>query len=312
MQKAYIAVIGLGAIGTPLSHLLWRKYKDDFVLLASNEIAKDLKKEPIYINGELFSPKIISKKSELEKPIKQVYICVKNYHLESAYNSLKELIDSETILLPLQNGVYSYHYMSEMFPQNTVLEGFAQGPNTRRVENGFEYQKSGAYHFGTSKTDCVEKAHEIFETLSGVGIPCYWEKDIKHAIWKKLMLNVAGNAMTALTEIDYAMFKHSKEAQKICRIIMREFKFVAAIEDILITEADIEDVMNYFLSYDKSKRTSMLEDALNKRMTENEYIAGYIKRLAEKNAVSVPFTDMLYSLMKIKEEVYLGILKAEN
>jgi 2-dehydropantoate 2-reductase len=52
----------------------------------------------------------------------------------------------------------------------------------------------------------------------------------------------------------------------------------------------------------------MLEDVMNRRPTENEYIAGYIKRLAEKNGVQAPFIDMLYSIMRIKEDVYMGKL----
>ena len=53
----------------------------------------------------------------------------------------------------------------------------------------------------------------------------------------------------------------------------------------------------------------MLEDAMNRRQTENEYIAGYIKRLAARNGVNAPFIDMLYSIMRVKEDVYLGRLK---
>lgn len=123
------------------------------------------------------------------------------------------------------------------------------------------------------------------------------------------MINVAGNALTALTDLDYVMIRSSAEAQKICRTIMQEYKFVAATEDVLITEADISEAMNYFMTYSESKLTSMLEDVMNKRQTENEFIAGYIKRLAQKNGVNAPFIDMLYSIMRIKEDVYLGKLR---
>ena len=40
MQNTCIALIGLGAIGTPLAHLLWKKYCDDFILLADDEITE--------------------------------------------------------------------------------------------------------------------------------------------------------------------------------------------------------------------------------------------------------------------------------
>ena len=308
MQNSCIALIGLGAIGTPLAHLLWKKYCDDFILLADDVHADRLRSKKMSINGEEFSPQIVSHKDDLKKPVKIVFICVKNYSLESSTQCLKGLITDETIIVPLQNGVYSYQFMRSHFPDNIILEGFAQGPNTTITEDGFEYQNPGEYHIGSYFNHHIESLKDVYTILTDVGIKCYWDEDIVHSIWKKLMLNVAGNAMTALTGINYSMLRNSPEAQKICRIIMREFKFVAALEDILITEDDIEDVMNYFLSYKESKHTSMLEDALNKRMTENEYIAGYIRGLAEKHNVDAPFIDMIYSLMKIKEDVYRGMI----
>ncbi len=305
MQTGYKAVIGLGAIGAPLSHLLWKKYGEDFVLLSSEEIAVDLKKNDILINNEPFSPKIITKKEELKKNIDIVYICVKNYSLPSAVECLKQLITDDTVILPLQNGLYSYRYIREQFPNNIVLEGFAQGPNTRIVKSGFEYENSGAYHFGTSYKCYEGVARDIYSMLSSAGIPCYWEENIRYAIWKKLMLNVVGNAMTALTGLDYSMMKNSKEAQLICRQAMKEFQKVAISEKIEITDGDIEDTISYYLSYNKTKRTSMLEDVLNRRKTENEYIAGYIRSIAKENGILTPTIETLYLLMKIKEDVYL-------
>ena len=89
---------------------------------------------------------------------------------------------------------------------------------------------------------------------------------------------------------------------------MREFVQVAACKGLKLTDADIEDVMKYYLSFTVSKHTSMLEDVINKRKTENEYIAGYICKLADENNIDVPNIKMLYKLMKIKEEVYLDII----
>ena len=104
------------------------------------------------------------------------------------------------------------------------------------------------------------------------------------------------------------MIKYLDEIQKLCRDVMHEFRIVAEKKTIQISEEDIEDVMEYFLSYNEAKHTSMLEDVQNNRQTENEYIAGYIVRLAENYGVSVPRIEMLYRLMKIKEDVYLNNL----
>ena len=134
-MDGYIALIGLGAIGSPLAHLLYQKYSDDFILLANREIASDLKKQSIYINGRAFSPRIETPDDSLDRPVSILFVCVKNYSLQSALDTVIPLIDKDTLILPLQNGVYSYDYFRKNLPENVILEGFAQGPNTRIFDN---------------------------------------------------------------------------------------------------------------------------------------------------------------------------------
>ncbi|MBR0400178.1 MAG: ketopantoate reductase family protein [Mogibacterium sp.] len=309
MSEGYIGLIGLGAIGAPLAELLYKYYGDRFILVSDEKHAARLKSGRIRINGNRFDPKVITPENHSGEKLDVLFICVKNYSLDSSFRDMDDLISDDTLLMPLQNGLYSYDFLRERFPENIVLEGFAQGPNTRIYDYDIVYQNPGTYYLGKSHADYKTYAVDIYELLEKAGVPCVLSEDIRHAMWCKLMLNVAGNALTALTDLDYVMFRNSPEAQKVCRTIMQEFRFVAATEDVLITAADIADVMEYFMTYRESKRTSMLEDVINKRPTENEYIAGYIKRLAEKNGVAAPFTDMLYSIMRIKEDVYLGRLQ---
>lgn len=306
MQNKYITLVGLGAVGAPLADHLWKEYGEDFALLSSADFLHTL--EELYINGEKFTPNIFSKPEELKKKIGIVFICVKNYHVEGIAEFLKTMIDEDTIIVPLQNGVYSFDYFSKAFPNNFILEGFAQGPNTQVLKNIYVYQKPGVFHVGTSNKDQDELGKEAFNIMKQAGVDCYYDENIKHEVWKKLMLNTAGNAITALTGIDYCMFEKSAEVQDLCRKTMKEYAEVANQNGIAITDEDIEDIMTYYLSFTVSKHTSMLEDVLNKRLTENEFIAGYISRLAKDINVSTPCIDMLYELMKIKEDVYLDVI----
>lgn len=308
MSEGYIGLIGLGAIGAPLAEMLYKEYGDRFVLVSDDKHSGWLKSGRIRINGMPFAPKVLCPADYEGEKLDVLFICVKNYSLENTFDEIRSMIRDDTLLMPLQNGLYSYDFLRSRFPENIVLEGFAQGPNTRIYGNDIVYQNPGTYCLGKNHEAYKEYASDLYDLLKKAGVPCILKDDIRHAIWCKLMLNVAGNALTALTDLDYVMFKHSPDAQKVARTIMQEYKFVAATEDVLITEADIADVMHYFTSYSESKRTSMLEDVINKRPTENEYIAGYIKRLAIKHGVSAPFIDMLYSIMRIKEDVYLGKL----
>lgn len=306
MREKYISLIGLGAVGSPLAHKLWKEYGDDFVLLSSEDFLFTLK--DLHINGEPFNPKVITKRSESDKKIDIVYVCVKNYHVENIAQFLKTVIDEDTIIVPLQNGVYSFDWFSKEFPDNFIVEGFAQGPNTQILKNIYVYQKPGVFHIGTSNSDNKERCEYVFSVMKQAGVECYYDDDIRHQVWKKLMLNTAGNAITALTGIDYCMFEQSEEVQDLCRRTMKEFATVAATQGVELDDADIEEIMEYYLSFTVSKHTSMLEDVLNKRRTENEYIAGYINKIAEEKNISVPNIKMLYELMKVKEQVYLEII----
>ena len=308
-ENDLMAVIGLGATGSPIADILYRKYGDRLVLLSDSRHADRLRSGLIHINGRPFTPKVLTPESFNGEVIRVLFICVKNYSIDSSMEKIRCMISPETILMPLQNGLYSYNYLREHFPDNIVLEGFVQGPNTRTYGNDIVYQNPGVYHLGKNYRGLKEYASAVYELIHDAGVPCELEDDIRHAIWCKLMINVSGNALTALTDLDYKMMKNSPEAQKIFRTIMQEYKFVAATEDVLITEADITEAINYFMDYSESKLTSMLEDVMNKRQTENEYIAGYIKRLAKKHGVNAPFIDMLYSIMRIKKDVYLGKLR---
>jgi 2-dehydropantoate 2-reductase len=299
----YITLIGLGAVGAPLADLLNKEYGQDFALLSSENFLSSL--ENLYMNGNIFAPNIYTKKEQLKKKIGVVFICVKNYQIESVATLLQDLIDEETIIFPLQNGVYSFDYFSKKFPNNVVLEGFAQGPNTNVMNNIYVYQKPGMFHVGSSNIEWKSKAKYVVSLMKDASVNCFYNDDIKYEVWKKLMLNVAGNAITALTGIDYCMFENSPETQKLCRRVMSEFIEVANYKGIHLTENDIEEIINYYLSFKVSKHTSMLEDVTNKRPTENEYIAGFISQLALEYDIKVPSIDMLYYLIKIKEQVYL-------
>ena len=306
MLKGSVALIGLGAIGTPIAHKLYCSYKDSFALVASGKRRERLEASNMTINGEEFSPKIVSLSSEMTQPIRLLIVCVKNYHLENAVVDIQNVIEKDTIILPLQNGISSYEFFKKQFPSNTILQGFVQGPNTKRVGESFEYTNPGVMHIGDQANSILDIAAEVYAFLKVADVDVHLEQDIRTMVWKKWMLNVAGNSVTALTNADYKDFKGSMELQSLCEIAMKEFQKIAKAENILLTDDDVQDVLNYYINYNGSKRTSMLEDVCNKRQTENDYLSGKIKELATKHNIDIPVITTLYQLIRIKEFIYLA------
>lgn len=300
-----VGLIGLGVIGTPIAHKLYKWNADRFTLVADPTRKKTIQSKEIKINGEIFSPNIISAKKEFDLPLDLLIVCVKNFHLDSAIKDIKNVITPQTAILPLENGISAYYTLRQAFPDNAILEGYAQGPNTERTEEGFVYSNSGSIHVGSSKTELCDKAIESCLLLKQADVQVVYETEIRRMVWKKWMLNTAGNSVTAILGADYADFKHSIPLQDICRDLMREFALIANAKHIYLSEDDIESVIKYYVDYKGEKRTSMLEDVTNKRMTENEYIAGEAIRIAKLFKISVPSIETMYKLIKAKESLYL-------
>lgn len=223
-----------------------------------------------------------------------------------AIEDLQPIIAPDTILLPLQNGIYAFQRFCEAFPENIVLKGYIQGPNTILDGENLLFTNAGVTHIGASSYSGDDIVQRVYQILQTSGLDVVVEADIDKMVWKKWMLNVAGNSVTALTRADYSKFRTYEELQTICRKSMREFVEVARAKDIPLGEEDIEDIIEYYVGYKGAKKTSMLEDVLHHRRTENEYLAGTLLQMAKKKQIPVPATENLYLLMKAKEEIYLN------
>lgn len=304
MKIQNIALIGFGTVGSPLAHKLYKHYKKNFYLVASGNIRKELESQKVTINGDEFDPKIISTYDEIENGrLDLLIVCVKNYDLLTAMSDIKNVVSKDTLIFPLQNGIYSYDLFCREFSENVVVQGYIQGPNTERQGNVIKYINSGEIHIGSDRHLCA--VEDVYKALYDADVEISREDDIKRSVWKKLMLNVAGNSVTALTGADYSMFKSYIELQTICRQAMLEFLKVAQAENVNLSVEDIEDILNYYISYNGSKKTSMLVDVINERKTENDYLSGKIVEIAAKHKIEIPVIDTLYNLVKIKEKIYL-------
>lgn len=298
-----IALIGLGAVGAPIAHKLYSKYQDDFYVICDEshrQKINDIKE----INGDVFAPLVATHSDDIKGKLDVLILAVKNYDLISSLERADQFISQNTILIPLENGIWACRYLRNRYRENIVAECYVRGPNTKKIYNGFEYTQSGVIHIGTSKEAETNKLKEVFQILKDGGLSIFWEDNIKKMVWAKWMLNVAGNTVTALTGASYRQFADSRDLQMICRRIMKEFLLVSDTEKVGLTYADIDETIDYFVGFNTDKITSMLQDVMNETRTENEYITGELLRMAEERDIDLPINKTMYSLMKIKEAVY--------
>lgn len=298
-----ISIIGVGCVGSVIAERLL-KQNVDLSIIALGKRREKLKSEGLIVNGVKYDIRIAE---ESDPAPDLLFICVKNYDLEQTLEDISKFIDSHTIILPLLNSVTPTPIIQERYPGNHVLYGYIQKIDAYRDGNEFKYNIAGDIHFG----DAINEGNNptlilIKEMLLKAGFGAFIDRDMIRGVWKKWMLNVGANQVSALTEANYLQFAQIPEIEKVLRLAMQELMIIAGYEGVNISTIDISDIIQYLTTYQFPKKTSMLQDVQARRKTEVDYISGDIIKLSEKWNYPCPVNLTMYYLIKSKESAYLN------
>lgn len=304
MIIANAGLIGMGAVGSVYSRLLHKKYKDNFSAIAFGKRKEKIEHNGITVNKETFYPKVIDC-SIKQTPLDLVIIAVKNYSLDTAIKDLKNVIDEHTILLPLLNGVTSTDRLKAAFPNNIVFYGLSMGIDAVRGQDGITNTVDGTIQFGFADNRSIKpEVTAVQEFLDEAGIETAVFKDMKRMVWRKYVLNVGWNQVSALTHATYGEFLKTPYIKELIERAMLEVVNVAKALDINVTEKDVTDINSLMGSFSPEGKTSMYQDMENKRKSEVDYFSGTLLKLGEKFNVPTPVNEILYKLIKSIEALY--------
>lgn len=299
-----VGIIGAGCVGSVLAERISSlKYSTDVYFIAKGKYIERLR-NGINVNDNLVKVKIAD---DTTSPLDLIFVCVKNFDLLTACEDMLPYLNDNTIIFPLLNSVTPTPSIKEYYPNNRVLYGYISKIDAYNDGNGFRYNVAGEIHFGYSENpDPKPELLEIKDMLAMAGFTVFVDKDMKRGIWKKWMLNVGANQVSALTEADYIKFSKIPEIHHILRLAMQELLIIASYEGVNLGTRDIAETIEYLTTYPYPKKTSMLQDVLAHRKTEVDYISGDVVRLAHKWNCPCPVNLTMYYLIKSKEQAYLA------
>lgn len=304
MSIKKIGLIGAGAVGSVYIKHLFNAFNDDFFVVANSDRASKIRQNGIKINNETIFPNIISDTSDFKLDL--LIITVKNYQLEDSFVDIKSVIDDNTIILPLLNGITATDRIKSAFPNNKVLYGLVY--ITSDKSDGSVYSSDdGFIRFGEvnneTYSDSVLKVKEVFESAK---IHFQIPKDMLSALWKKWVINIGSNQVSAIAGVNYGKLKSVYELQILMCNAMLEVVNVAEALGVDLSKEDIETYIEKTrgFHYNPNIKTSTLQDIQNKRQTEVEYFSGDLIRIAQRASVSVPVNETLYYFIKAIEKMY--------
>lgn len=302
-------IVGAGAMGCLFSAKLHLSGFDVTLFNRENERVKWIEREGIQLitvdneQVQAFVP-VIYDTGKLEK-YDLILILVKSFATEAVLTELKHIVDENTIVLSLQNGVGNLEIMQKVVPRADLgIGGTGSGASVLNI-GMIAHRATGVTNIGFIEDRQPDKYLYISEMFSKSGIETVITEDVQSVIWTKLMINVAFNSLTAITRLRNGDVILPKAGESLVRELLTEALEVAEKEGVEILYANpIEDILQIGHTQIARNQSSMLTDVLKSRKTEIEVINGAIVKYGKKHGISTPYNELMMALIKVIEESY--------
>ena len=298
-QYMKVRIIGAGAVGAVVG---WKLYKHADLAFIVDEERKERYSGGLAVNGEVIDFRFLTP-SEADTADLLIF-AVKNFSLEDAADEASPFVGENTVILSLLNGIEAEEKLSERFGAEKVLYGFITDLSS--VHDGTEttcFSGGGNIVFSEKDNTRSVRVEEIAALFDEAGQRYTIPENIMHEKWWKFMLNTCFNTFSAILIADYAAISSNSDFIRAVRLEAREVQTVAKKEGVIITQDDIEEMIRRVTALQDHGKTSMLQDVLSHRETENRYFAGAVSRLGKKHSVETPISDFLSILLEAKRRV---------
>ncbi|MDD3905416.1 MAG: 2-dehydropantoate 2-reductase [Candidatus Omnitrophica bacterium] len=303
-----IAIVGPGALGCLIAGHVKNKTKEDVWLCDnSKERAMRIKDSGIKIEGLSGSHQVRVNITSDPKEIgicDFVLICVKSYSTEDACKDIKEMVGEKTFVVTLQNGIGNVQILNDYFGPERVIAGITNHGATLISDGRVRHAGKGETIIGKADGKLSGSLRSLQEVLNKAGFETKISKDIDSVIWGKLIINVGINALTAVTRLNNGRVTEYEEARSILRGAVQEAAKVVKRKRIKLAYDDPIQKVESVCKATFANCSSMLQDVLNKKRTEIDFINGAVVRQGKALGIATPVNEVLTNLVKTIEASY--------
>lgn len=304
-SETRITVIGPGAMGCLLAAHLYRAGCPASLLDYREDRARKLAANGIHVESKQDSwharPRVTADPAVLGHQDWIVFL-VKAGQTAEAASRISSMIGPGTMGLTLQNGLGHERILAEVLPVDSIALGVTAQGATLLSDGCVRHAGAGLTVLGLAKAGGPEdRLRVLVDILEASHWPCSLVQDIYPHVWKKLLVNVGINAVTALTGLRNGALLEHREALRLLEKAVEEAWRVSeayrAGTGLSLDEA-LRTVTNVCAATSRNK-SSMLQDRLKKRNTEIDYINGAIVRLGRELDIDTPINEALSLLVRL-------------
>src|SRR5712664_619291 len=225
-----IAVMGAGAVGCYYGFKLARA-GHDVVLIGRPQLVEAVERQGLRLETQTFDEHVrvaASTEGSVVQRAQLVLFCVKSTDTESAAAAIKPHLAPDAVVLSMQNGVENADRLRALLQQEVIAAA---------VYVGTEMAGPGhVRHHGRGELiiEQSKASDDIARVLIAAGVPTDISDNVRGALWAKLILNCAYNALSAITQLPYGRLVKGEGITAVMRDLVDECVAVAKADGVTI------------------------------------------------------------------------------
>lgn len=305
-----IAIMGAGAIGSVIGGMLAKK-GHKVTLVGRRPHIEEIRKNGLHIQG-IWGEHTIRHLNAVTKPPHEcqdiIILTVKSFDTEDAAKDAVPMVGTNTIIVPIQNGLGNIETLSRIFGKDMVIGGMAifgailAGPGNVTVT-----VIASETLVGELEGTLTSRVKIIAGMFNYTGIPTKVSDNIMRDIWHKAFYNIALNPLSAIFQVSYGQIADNRHTRWLAQQMIKEAFDVAKAKGqdmgINTPEEYMEILWKQKLPPTREHRSSMLQDILRGKKTEIDFINGAIVRMGEEFGIETPFNTAVVRMAKAKESL---------
>ncbi|QBM27172.1 ketopantoate reductase family protein [Hydrogenophaga pseudoflava] len=228
-----------------------------------------------------------------------VLFAVKSPDTETAGAQMREHLKPGALVLCLQNGVDNAERL------RAVLTGVQVAAAVVYVAT----EMAGPGHLrhhgrGELVIEPSTASERVVQALAAAGVPTEISDNVRGALWAKLILNCAYNALSAVGRIPYGELVQQPGVQDTMRDVVAECRAVAAADGVTLP-GDVDAAVRRIAETMPSQYSSTAQDLMRGKPSEIDHLNGHVVRRGEALGVPTPANRVLWAVVKLVEAATL-------
>ncbi|MDD2729068.1 2-dehydropantoate 2-reductase [Malikia sp.] len=225
-----------------------------------------------------------------------VLVCVKAGDTEAAAAAISPHLRDGALVLSLQNGLDNADRLQALLPRQRVRPVLVYAAVELAGPGHVRHHGRGELVIGAGPD-----SEALVTAFAGAGVPVQVLPDVRAALWSKLMVNCAYNALSAISRLPYGRMIRGPGIEASMREAVAECLAVARADGIHLP-ADSWERVRALADAMPTQRSSTAQDLARGRRSEIDQLNGYVVRRGEALGVPTPVNRALHGLVKLLED----------